>query len=225
MSKESYTVKVLKVEALTHNVKRFTLQKPTGYTFKPGQATEISINKEGWKDERRPFTFTSLNEWDHLEFTIKIYNNHKGVTDQLDALVEGDELILHDVWGTILYNGPGVFIAGGAGVTPFIAILRELANTQKIAGNKLICANQTDKDIILQNEFEGMLGDKFINILSDGDNKMYAHGYIDKVFLENYLQDKNLKVYLCGPEPMMDAVNKVLKEMNIKEENIITEKF
>lgn len=225
MSSQSYIVKVLKVEPLTHNVKRFTIQKPSGYHFKPGQATEVSVNKEGWKDEKRPFTFTSLNEWDDLEFTIKIYNNHKGVTDQLDSLKVGDELIVHDVWGTILYDGPGVFIAGGAGVTPFIAILRDLAKGEKIMGNKLIFANQTDKDIILQNELEGILGEQFINILSEGDNKMFAHGYINKKFLENYLQDKNDKVYLCGPEPMMDAVSAILKEMNIKEENIIVEKF
>lgn len=225
MNNSSFTVKVLKVEPLTHNVKRFTLQKPEGYSFKPGQATELSINKEGWQHEKRPFTFTSLNKWDDLEFTIKIYNNHNGVTDQLDALVTGDEVIINDVWGTILYNGPGVFIAGGAGVTPFIAILRDLNENNKIKGNKLIFANQTDKDIILQNEFETMLGDDFINILSEGDNKQFAHGYINKAFLENYLQNKEEKVYLCGPEPMMDAITAILKEMNIKTENIITEKF
>ena len=225
MENESHVVKVLKVEPLTHNVKQFTIQKPKGYNFKEGQATEVSVNKEGWKEEKRPFTFTSLNEWDDLEFTIKIYNNHKGVTDQLDAIGVGDELIIHDVWGTIVYDGPGVFIAGGAGVTPFIAILRELEKTDNIRGNKLIFANQTEKDIILQNELEGMLGNQFINILSEGNNKMFAHGYIDKAFLEIYLQDKNDKVYLCGPEPMMDAVSAILKEMNIKEENIIVEKF
>ena len=225
MKNESHVVKVLKVKPLTHNVKQFTIQKPNGYNFKEGQATEVSVNKDGWKEEKRPFTFTSLNEWDDLEFTIKIYNNHKGVTDQLDLIVEGDELIIHDVWGTILYEGPGVFIAGGAGVTPFIAILRQLAETEKINGNKLIFANQTAKDIILQNELEGILGDKFINILSEGDDKLYAHGYINKSFLENYLQDKNDKVYLCGPEPMMDAVSSILKEMNINKENIIVEKF
>jgi predicted ferric reductase len=41
-------------------------------------------------------------------------------------LKHGDELIIRDVWGAIEYKGEGVFIAGGAGVTPFIAILRQL---------------------------------------------------------------------------------------------------
>jgi len=41
-------------------------------------------------------------------------------------LVKEDELILHDVFGAISYMGEGVFIAGGAGITPFISIFRYL---------------------------------------------------------------------------------------------------
>jgi predicted ferric reductase len=44
---------------------------------------------------------------------------------ELGKLKHGDELIIR-VWGAIEYKGEGVFIAGGAGVTPFIAILRQL---------------------------------------------------------------------------------------------------
>jgi predicted ferric reductase len=42
------------------------------------------------------------------------------------------ELIIRDVWGAIEYKGEGVFIAGGAGVTPFIAILRQLQADDKL---------------------------------------------------------------------------------------------
>jgi hypothetical protein len=63
---EEHIVKILKTEYVTHNVKRFTLSKPDAYKFKPGQATDIVINLPEWKEKRRPFTFTSLNEWDHL---------------------------------------------------------------------------------------------------------------------------------------------------------------
>src|SRR5690606_26546769 len=98
---EEHNVKILSVEPVTHNVKRFRVEKPHGYTFIPGQATEVTVNKEGWRDKRNPFTFTSLNAWDALEFTIKIYDDHQGVTHQLGLLEPGDELILHDVWGAI----------------------------------------------------------------------------------------------------------------------------
>src|SRR6187401_571244 len=100
---EEHTVNILDTQNVTHNVKRFTLEKPGGYTFTPGQATEISINKPEWKNERRPFTFTCLNDWEHLEFTIKIYDDHDGVTNQLGKLPVGGELLLHEVFGTIQY--------------------------------------------------------------------------------------------------------------------------
>src|SRR5947207_13959365 len=118
---ETHQVKILSVEPVTHNVKRFQVEKPASYNFHPGQATEVSINTPALREERRPFTFTCLEEDPHLEFTIKIYE-HKGVTEALGKLQVGQELIIRDVWGVIAYKGPGVFIAGGAGVTPFIAI-------------------------------------------------------------------------------------------------------
>src|SRR5690349_11905197 len=108
---EPAIVKILKVEPVTHNVRRFTLERPEGLTFVPGQAADISINTPEMKDEKRPFTFTGLAEWDHLEFTIKIYTDHNGVTNHLGKLKAGDQLIIHDVFGAIRYYGEGVFIA------------------------------------------------------------------------------------------------------------------
>src|SRR3954453_16883459 len=128
-------IKIKAIERVTHNVKRFQCEKPEGYYFVPGQATEVSINKEGWKEEKRPFTFTSLNDSPYLEFTIKIYSDHPGVTNELDTLAPGDELLVRDIWGAIEYKGPGYFIAGGAGITPFIAILRQLKRENKLNGN------------------------------------------------------------------------------------------
>jgi ferredoxin-NADP reductase len=57
----------------------------------------------------------------------------------------GDELILHDIWGAIHYKGEGTFIAGGAGVTPFIAIFRQLQKDGKIGNNKLIFPTELQK--------------------------------------------------------------------------------
>jgi len=162
---DKHIVKVLRTDFVTHNVKRFVLEKPAGYTFIPGQATDVAINKPGLETELRPFTLTSLNEWDHLEFIIKIYTGHNGVTEKLAAINTGDELIIHEVFGTIAYKGPGIFIAGGAGITPFIAILRQLKVENKLAGNTLLFANRTDNDIILKDELNELLGDNFINVL------------------------------------------------------------
>jgi ferredoxin-NADP reductase len=217
------TVKIKTIEPVTHDVLRITTEKPELLSFTPGQAAEISINKSGWLDQKRPFTFTCLPENDYLEFTIKTYPSHKGVTNQLNLLNPGDELILHDVFGAIHYKGEGVFIAGGAGVTPFISIFRFLQSTQKTGKNKLIFANKTKADIILEEEFKTLLGKNFINILSDENAEGYANGQITEEFLKANSGGTDQLFYLCGPKPMMEAVEQQLEGMYVKNESIIKE--
>ena len=173
---ESHIVKIKLIDKATHDVVRIVLEKPGGYMFTPGQATEVAINKEKWKEERRPFTFTCLPDDDYLEFTIKTYPSHKGVTNELLMLKPGDELIIHDVWGAISYQGEGIFIAGGAGITPFLSIFRYLNSINKIDGIKLIFGNKTKADIIHEEELKHLLGDSFINVLSHEAIAGYEQG-------------------------------------------------
>lgn len=220
-----YIVKIISIEHLTHDVLKIVTEKPSVYSFTPGQATEISINKAQWRKELRPFTFTCLPENDYLEFTIKTYPKHNGVTNQLLQLRIGEELILHDVFGAINYKGEGFFIAGGAGVTPFISIFRHLKLTNSVGSNRLIFANKTRKDIILEQEFKELLGDNFINILSADKADGYAYGLITEEFLKTIITDLDKKIYLCGPEPMMDAIEQQLKNVGVDTKSIIKEKF
>jgi len=220
---EEHIVKLISKTPVTHDTHLYKVEKPAGYTFIPGQATEVAIRKPGWEEERRPFTFTGLNEWDHLEFTIKSYYDRNGVTKELATLNPGDELLLHDVWGAIHYDGPGVFIAGGAGITPFIAIFRDLEKRKLLPGNKLLFANKRESDIILKDQFHGWLGDRFINILSDEMSNTYAHGFITKDFLLEHISDLSQKFYICGPPPMMDAVQNILKELGVGDQAVIVE--
>ncbi|SRR6266487_3562600 len=218
---EEHIVKIISIEPVTHNVKHFKVEKPQGYQFMPGQATEVAINKPQWKNERRPFTFTSLNEWDHLEFTIKIYSDHDGVTNQLGQLKAGDELLLHDVWGAIHYKGEGTFMAGGAGVTPFIAIFRQLQRDHKLKDNKLIFSNKTHNDIILKDEFTAMLGDNFINTLTKEEVPGYDHHKIDEEYLKQKISDFTQQFYICGPDAMVKDVQTILKKL-VAADNLIT---
>lgn len=221
----SHTVKILETEMVTHDVKRLTLEKPDSYSFEPGQATEMAIAKDNWREEKRPFTFTSLKEDEHLEFIIKIYPDHDGVTEQIGKLNEGDKLIIDDPWGTIQYNGEGVFLAGGAGVTPFIAIFRDLHKQGEIGSNTLIFSNSTDNDIILKEEFEEILGDQFINVITDKptDDHIYLDGYIDKEFLETKINDFDQSFYVCGPGPFNDSMMSYLKELGANPDALIFE--
>jgi ferredoxin-NADP reductase len=221
---EEHIVKILSTEYITHNVKRFRLEKPAGYSFVPGQATEVAINKPEWKNERRPFTFTSLNGWPQLEFTIKIYRDSHGVTEQLEKLQAGEELIIHDIWGAISYKGPGVFIAAGAGITPFIAILRQLQKDHHLAGNSLIFSNMTSADIILREEFEKMLGSNFYNVLTREHVIGFADKRIDEDYLINTIKNFSQHFYICGPDQFVKDIEKMMLNLGAKADAIIFEK-
>jgi len=218
-----HTVKILTIGHITRDALQIFTEKPKGLDFTPGQAIDISINKKGWENEIRPFTFTSLPDDDYLQFTIKTYPSHKGVTNELLQLRKNDELFLRDVFGAIEYKGEGYFIAGGAGITPFVSIFRYLRSKNATGDNKLIYANKTRDDIILKYEFHYFLGGNFINILSDEAAEGYAHGFITEDFLKKHITDFNRYIYLCGPLPMMEAVEKILSGFNVDEKLIIKE--
>ena len=220
-----YIVKIQSIKPISHDVIHLKVNRPDNYDFKPGQATEVSINEPGWRDKKRPFTFTNLPHDTWLEFTIKAYPEHNGVTKQLLTLQAGDSLILHEVFGTIEYKGEGTFIAGGAGVTPFISILKYLRIRHNMGNNQLIFANKTSTDIFFKQEFEKMLGDHFINILSEENTKEYAHGLISKEFLSKYLPHGDSYVYICGPEPMLDMLEGQLTELGVAKDKIVKEEF
>ncbi len=217
-------VKIISIEPVTHNVKRFTLEKPKDYSFNPGQATEVSINTPELKEERRPFTFTCLPEDEHLEFTIKIYTDHDGVTNALGELKPGDELIVRDVWGAIEYKGAGIFIAGGAGVTPFISIFRWLDKNNKVNGNKLFFSNRTVKDIILKDEFEKILGENFINILSDDKEGNFEHGRINEEYLKKNISNFQQHFYICGPDAFIKDISEALEKLGADVDKVVFEK-
>ena len=218
------SVRILAADLVTHNVRRYRLEKPEGFHFEPGQATELSIDLDGWRDKKQPFTFTALNDRAYLEFTIKSYFDHEGLTKKLFELRPGDRLLLRDVWGTITYKGPGVFLAGGAGVTPFIAILRQLHKDGNIGGHRLIVSNKTEKDIILRTEFEGMFGLDYTWTVTSDPKSTLSHDRIDEAFLKRNIRDFGQNFYVCGPDPMVKELRETLGRLGAKTESVTFEK-
>ncbi|MBP1650332.1 MAG: oxidoreductase FAD/NAD(P)-binding domain protein [Bacteroidetes bacterium] len=221
---ESHAVKIIEILDVTHDVKCFRLEKPTGYNFVPGQATEISLSIPGWEEERRPFTFTALNEAPYLEFTIKGYPDHDGVTKRLHELKPGDTINIHDVWGAISYKGPGYFIAGGAGITPFIAILRQLYKDQKITDNYLFFSNKTAADIIYESELNQILGKNIRHTLTKEKKDGFDNRKIDASYLKEQIKDFNKHFYVCGPDQMVKDISAALEELGAQTDAVVFEK-
>ncbi len=219
---EEHTVKIIEIEELTHDVRRIVTEKPEGYSFVPGQATEVAVNVPGMKEERRPFTFTSLNNDQNLEFIIKVYHTD-GVTDIIGKLKKGDDLIIHDVWGAIEYKGPGYFLAGGAGITPFLAILRQLHTEGNVDGNYLFFSNKTKRDIILEEELRKILGDQVVFTLTRENHSEYEYNHIDMDLLKKHNADFSKYFYVCGTPKMTEKLVEDLKNAGVSEDHIVYE--
>jgi ferredoxin-NADP reductase len=219
-----YVVRIIEIFQVTHDVKCFRTEKPDGYEFHPGQATDLSINKPGIEKETRPFTFTALTSKPYLEFTIKRYADHHGITDKLHQLKTGDELIVRDSWGAINYKGPGYFIAGGAGITPFIAILRNLYHENKIEDNELFFSNKTSSDIIYKEELLKILGKQVVFILTKDKMEGFENRRMDEQFIRKNISDFSKHFYICGPDPMVNELAATLQKTGASTEALVFEK-
>lgn len=224
----THRLTVRSIAPVTHDTYRLILPKPDGYAWKPGQATEIALDQEGWRDEKRPFTFVNDPKADTIELVIKSYPDHDGVTKRIAELQEGDALLLEEPWGAIHDEGPGVFLAGGAGITPMLGLLRARGRGEGVGrpgleGCTLIFANKTRADIILREELEAMEGLKTVFPLSEEEADGHPHGHIDGALLDAHVSDWSQIFYVCGPPPMEEALGELLRERDVPDARIIHE--
>jgi ferredoxin-NADP reductase len=208
---------------VTHDVRRLVVTRPDGFGFTPGQGVELAIDTPEWREQARPFTPTSLDADGVVEFTIKAYPRHEGVTQALHHLRPGASLQMSEPFGTINYKGPGVFIAGGAGITPFIAIMRELVEQKDMAEQHMIFSNRTPADIIYEKELRNAF-DQRLQLTCTADTfPGYAHNRVDKAFLAEKINNFEQNFYVCGPPGLMEAVTDALQSLGAKSQQLVFE--
>ena len=79
----THTLTLKAIEPVTHDVNHLVFDRPKGFEFTPGQATDFALDKDGWRDEQRPFTFTGLPDADRLEFVIRQHRGEIRITKML----------------------------------------------------------------------------------------------------------------------------------------------
>ncbi|MCX8035807.1 MAG: FAD-binding oxidoreductase [Candidatus Sumerlaeia bacterium] len=215
-----YTVTLLFEEFVTHDTKRFIFERPKDLKIEPGTALLLALNKPKLQDDLHPFTPTSLAGDKVLEFIIKQYPAHHGMTEKLHKLVPGDTVLIKGVYGALTYKGPGVFIAGGTGITPFIAILRQLRKEGKLKGNSLLFSNKTHADIILERELRHMLGKDCVFTLTRESRPGYENKRIDAKFLKAKIKNFRQRFYVCGPPQFVENINAFLQKAGAKPDHI-----
>ncbi|MEM9693710.1 MAG: FAD-binding oxidoreductase [Myxococcota bacterium] len=225
----SYRIELVQIDSITHDTFRLKLKKPSGFTWRPGQATEVALDREGWREKKRPFTFVNDPKGEQIEFVIKSYPDHDdGMTKHIPGLRPGEHLLIDEPWGAIEDKGPGTFIAGGTGITPMLGLLRARMRGEGVGqpgpeACVLIFANKTRSDIILHDELVGMGLLHTVFPLSDEQRSGFPHGHVDGPLLEEHVRDWSKPFYVCGPPPMEEAVVKLLQERGVRDDTIVTE--
>ncbi len=221
-------------------VKTFRFRDPHGgpipFTFLPGQFLTFSVEIDG-KRVRRSYTIaSSATQMTYVDATIK--REDAGVfSDYMhDKIVEGDLIDVIGPSGVFTFRGTEaeslVLIGGGVGITPLMAVIRYLADTVWPGEIFLVYGARSTEEFIFREELEYRqrrmrnLHVAATMARSEGTSWMGPEGPITKEFLTHSVPDiAKRHVHLCGPPGMMRAMKKILAELGLPAEQVMTEAF
>ena len=233
-------LKVCAIYRETPGVKTFRLREPDGgavpFSFLPGQFLTYAAEIDG-KVVRRSYTIaSSAAQTAYVETTIK--REDGGVFSEYmhDKVREGDLLEVLAPSGAFTFTGEEagnvVLIGGGVGITPLMAAVRYLFDIAWPGHIHLVYGAQTTEQFIFRDELEYL--QRRMNNLhvsatmarASGTAWMGSEGQITADFLRRAIPDlAKLRVHLCGPPGMMEALRKTLGELGVPPAQIKTEAF
>ena len=209
--------------------------QPTGHPgmrFLPGQYGYLRFGSPFSRDEH-PFSFSSSSEQqERLEFAIRElgdFTNRIGqVPPGTTAFVDGP----HGSFSTDLTPAPGyVFIAGGIGIAPFMSLLRSLADRRDPRPVLLVYGVKRWEDAPFQEELrelEGRMNLDVLFVLEEAHEGWEGEtGFVTEAVLRRHLPQESFErhVFICGPNPMIDAVERALVACGVPERNVTAERF
>ncbi|MEX2014510.1 MAG: ferredoxin reductase family protein [Candidatus Saccharimonadales bacterium] len=228
-SKYGFYVSRVEKETLDTNSIYVGTKKPLPSNFFiPGQfGIWRFFNRRLWW-QAHPFTISSSSPEQGLRLTPKAVGDF---TFDLKKIKPGTKLFFdgpHGVFTTERLEGKKpLFIAGGIGITPIRAMLGGLGYKAKDA--IIIHAVKTPEDEALSAELKDIVkrtGAKLYYVYSEKAPPGKKTTHINATLLKKLIPDpKNRVVALCGPPPMMDAVENELIELGINKDDIHTERF
>ncbi len=196
--------------------------KKARLAFQPGQFAYFSFHSKSVSAEAHPFSFSSAPNDSELRFAAK---NVGDFTKDLAKLAVGDEVTVFGPYGKFFSeldpNMESIFIAGGIGVTPFMSAFRGRAVNGK---NDFFCSTHSTDDCVYSNELTMLAAvpNAFKLHLHESDRR----GHLTADIVEKRAGGlKNKKIFICGPEGMMNALKKQLLAKHVRPENIIFEQF
>ncbi|KON27707.1 hypothetical protein AC481_04100 [miscellaneous Crenarchaeota group archaeon SMTZ-80] len=210
----------------------YRFDNPLNMQYNAGQYFFVTIKTEDG-EYRHHFSFSSSpTELDYLEFSTKLRD-----TDFKNALRElkiGDKVLIKAPAGEFTLDDSldkiGM-ITGGIGITPFRSICKYCTDKQTSKNIILLYGNHSEKDIAFKDDFDEMQNLnqnlKVAHAISEPSESWKGYtGRINLDMLKKEIPDfVERQFYLSGPQGMVQAIDKLLLELEIQKNQIKKEVF
>lgn len=206
------------------------------FTFHPGQFAWLTAWKTPFSDTEHPFSLVSSAEnHESIQFTIKAQGKF---TNSIKEVKPGDRVFVDGPYGSFscdryLEAKSLILIAGGIGVTPLMSTLRTLADRKDERPLLLMYANRDWENVTFREELDNLqkrLNLKIVHVLEKPpENWQGETGFVTTEMLKKYigedLRSLDPQIFVCGPKPMMNAVEKELAEIGFHFPKVHSERF
>jgi predicted ferric reductase len=207
-------------------------QQAEAITFEAGQFVWLNIGHSPFSLTEHPFSIASAPHLGRLDFLIKEAGDF---TNKIGAVKPGTRVWIDGPYGHFTLpeagSAPLVFIAGGVGIAPVLSMLREMDRRRTGQPVTLIYGNRLASQIVAPDELRAMetsLGLHLQLVLGEPPEDWRGlSGDLSEPVLRPLLTPlvPDARYMICGPLPMIDAVEAILKRLGISSASIFTERF
>ena len=223
----------------TPTVRSFTLHLPDWPGHRAGQHVDLRLTAEDGYSVQRSYSIASAAGTDgELEITVERIPDGEVSPFLHDTVVVGDRIELRGpiggyfVWEPGL-GGPLLLVAGGSGVVPLMAMIRERQRAGAAVPTRLLFSSRHFEDIIYRDELDGLArngnGLEVIHTLTRSQPRGWP-GYgrrIDERMLADVLDPfgAGARVYICGPTALVETAANALLRLGLPADRVRTERF
>ncbi len=207
-----------------------------GFSFHSGQFAWIKSGKVPFGPGQHPISISSSGDvepGDTIQFTVKELGDWSG--KEVPDLRPGDRMWVDGPYGVFTIDREQamgyVLVGGGVGITPLFAMLQMMAEREDVRPILLFYGATDSESMTFKEELRDLTGKlnlQIIPVMSDPEEGWDGEtGYINAEIMKKHLpwQYKWFKYLICGPKPLMDAMEEALPELGVPPQSVLTERF